>query len=232
MSLPISDGVMGRLDGFWAALGVHLRDSRHRASLVMYMLGLLSEQRHKSVESMASQFAADAYGVDRVHQKLLHFLSVAPWPDLALSLLSRALLAGVPPGVVLADAAYGDNAEFREELARLKLHYAVAIGLSTTVQLVQSEPETTSVQALLDRIKMRPFRRYAWRKGPPRELTACSAFFAVRIPKSDSEKTRWLILERRDGSASSVRAYLSNRRATRRAKSSSTCAKSAGATRG
>lgn len=315
MSLPISDGVMGRLDEFWAALGVHLWDSRQRASLAMYMLGLLSEQRHKSVESIASQFAADAYGADLVHQKLLHFLSVAPWPDealrqtatrwalaemtlqgpvqtliiddtsfaksgsqsvgvqrqycgslgkvancqvvvsltaatarghlpidmqlyvpqkwlsspelrhkahipealafqtkpeLALSLLSRALLAGVPPGVVLADAAYGDNAGFREELTRLKLHYAVAIQLSTTVQLVRNEPETTSVQALLDRIKMRPFRRYAWRQGTTRELTARFAFFAVRIPKSDSEKTLWLILERRDGSSSTVRAYLSN----------------------
>lgn len=46
MSLPISDGVMGRLDGVWAAPGAHLWDSRQRASLAMYMLGLLSDPHH------------------------------------------------------------------------------------------------------------------------------------------------------------------------------------------
>jgi SRSO17 transposase len=131
-------------------------------------------------------------------------------PELALMLLARALRAGVPSGVVLADAAYGDNAQFRNGLGLLKLSYAVGIQLSTIVQLVGNEQEATSVQALSERIKTRPFRRYTWRQGTSKLLTARFAFFAVRIPKADSQQTLWLILERRDGSASAVRAYLSS----------------------
>ncbi|MBL9004522.1 MAG: hypothetical protein JNJ46_09760, partial [Myxococcales bacterium] len=49
MNVPISDGVSERLSEYLTALGQHLWDSRQRASFAMYVLGLLSELRRKSV---------------------------------------------------------------------------------------------------------------------------------------------------------------------------------------
>jgi SRSO17 transposase len=48
-------------------------------------------------------------------------------PRLALQMIRRALLAGVPRGVVLADAGYGCGADFRKELRELGLDYAVGV---------------------------------------------------------------------------------------------------------
>ncbi len=313
MKLSISDGVTERLSQYLAALGVHLWDSRQRASFAMYMLGLLSDIPHKSVESIAALFACGPEDADAIHQKLLHFLSTAPWPDdkvrrtaacwalsemtkkaplqtliiddtsfvksgehsalvqrqycgtlgkvancqvvvsltaaterthtpldlklylpqkwtdsqelrkqahipteitfqtkpeLALQMLSDAQKNGVPDALALADAAYGDNESFRKGVRLLKLHYAVGIQLATTVQLVRNGEEVASVRDLLERVKVRPFRRYTWREGTRKKLTARFAFFPVRIPKSDSQEPVWLIIERRDGSSQTDRAHL------------------------
>ncbi len=74
MKLSISDGVTERLSQYLAALGVHLWDSRQRASFAVYMFGLLSDIPHKSVESIAALFACGPEDADAIHQKLLQFL--------------------------------------------------------------------------------------------------------------------------------------------------------------
>ncbi len=81
MTAPISDGVSERLSEYLAVLGKHLWDRRQRASFAMYVLGLLSEQRRKSVEPIATLFVSEPDEADKVHQRLLHFLGAAPWPD-------------------------------------------------------------------------------------------------------------------------------------------------------
>lgn len=129
-------------------------------------------------------------------------------PEIALSLLTRAQQDGIDSGVVLADAAYGDGAAFREGVRRLGLHFAVGIQLNTKVQLLRNERETVSVDTLLERVKARPFRRYAWREGTKKTLHARFAFFPVRIPDSEFPEPLWLIIERRDGAAVRDRAYL------------------------
>lgn len=313
MKPPISDGVSARLSQFLDALGQHLWDSRQRASFAMYVLGLLSEQRRKSVESISTLFVTEPDEADAVHQRLLHFLGAAPWPDdevrrtavqfalsdltrrvplqslivddtsfpksgshsvgvqrqycgslgkvancqvvvslsaaterahlpidaqpylpqgwtdseglrkqaripsdvtfrskpdLALSMLARAKQNGIPSGVVLADAGYGDSGGFRDGVRRLGLHFAVGIQLTTKVQLVRNEQEQCSVQTLLSRVGARPFRRYAWREGTKKTLEARFAFFRVRVANSESHEPIWLLLERRDGAAQRDRAYL------------------------
>ena len=52
-------------------------------------------------------------------------------PQIALAQLRPALAAGVPKGVVAADAGYGNGAEFRDELKGMGLRYAAGV-LSTT----------------------------------------------------------------------------------------------------
>lgn len=129
-------------------------------------------------------------------------------PEIALRLLSRAKQNGIPKGVVLADAAYGDNGAFRDGVRRLGMHYAVGIQLDTTVQLLRNPEEIVSVAALLERVSARPFRRYTWREGTKGALHTRFAFFAVRIPKSEFQEVLWLVVERRDGAKQRDRTYL------------------------
>ena len=54
-------------------------------------------------------------------------------PEIALDQIRAAVAAQVAGGVVLADAAYGINTEFREGLTQLKLQYVVGVQSSLTV---------------------------------------------------------------------------------------------------
>ncbi len=54
-------------------------------------------------------------------------------PQIALDQIRATLAAGVAPGVVLADAAYGDDTAFREGLDELQLSYSVGLRPNTTV---------------------------------------------------------------------------------------------------
>jgi SRSO17 transposase len=48
-------------------------------------------------------------------------------PEIALDQISSLVNEGVPRGVVLADAAYGNDSGFREGLVSLEFFYAVRI---------------------------------------------------------------------------------------------------------
>ena len=52
-------------------------------------------------------------------------------PEIALDQIQRARERGIPQGVVLADAGYGNDTGFRAELAKLKLAYVVGIQSSS-----------------------------------------------------------------------------------------------------
>jgi SRSO17 transposase len=54
-------------------------------------------------------------------------------PEIALNQIRAMVEAKVARGVVLADAGYGINTEFREELTELKLQYVVGVQSSITV---------------------------------------------------------------------------------------------------
>ncbi len=54
-------------------------------------------------------------------------------PQIALGQFRAALLACVPPAVVLADAGYGVDTEFRDGISELGLRYVVGIQSSTTL---------------------------------------------------------------------------------------------------
>src|ERR1019366_6243042 len=50
---------------------------------------------------------------------------------IALEQIQQALVAGLPPGVVLADAAYGTEADWRDQLSEWGLTYAVGVRENT-----------------------------------------------------------------------------------------------------
>jgi SRSO17 transposase len=129
-------------------------------------------------------------------------------PELALQLLQRAVDDKVPPGIVLADQAYGTNREFRQGVREMGLHYAVAVDNRTVVTVFDTlgrrRDEIVSVHDLAHRIESRGgFRRCTWRQGTKQDL---SARFALRrvVPAYDGghgiEKREpvWLLIEWRD----------------------------------
>ena len=131
-------------------------------------------------------------------------------PELALSMLRRAVEAGVPRGLVLADSAYGTSRDFRRGIRELGLHYAVGVDPKTVVAVFDTlgrrRDSPVSVEDLALRIHARKgFRRCTWRKGTKEDLTAR---FAVRrvVPAYDAacggldkREVLWLLIEWRDG---------------------------------
>jgi len=56
-----------------------------------------------------------------------------PRPQIALAQLREAIASGVAPGILLADAGYGDETAFRDGVTELGLLYAVGIRPGTSV---------------------------------------------------------------------------------------------------
>lgn len=139
-------------------------------------------------------------------------------PQQALTMIRRAIENEVPRGTVLADEAYGDSTAFRLGLRHLGLPYGVAVSRTTKVHLVdkngQLSEETFPVSKLINRDKKRhQFRRYTWREGTGRPLSARFAFRKV-VPASELRHGRsnaehvWLITEWRDGESRPAHFYL------------------------
>jgi SRSO17 transposase len=72
----------GRLAEYVDRIGSVLGHESRRASFAIYALGLLGDGERKSVEPIAARACGDPERVDALHQKLLHFVSVAEWSDL------------------------------------------------------------------------------------------------------------------------------------------------------
>ena len=60
-------------------------------------------------------------------------IAFATKPEIALQQMRKAIVAGIPMGVVLADAGYGDETAFRDGITQLGMYYAVGIRPGTTV---------------------------------------------------------------------------------------------------
>jgi len=130
-------------------------------------------------------------------------------PELAIDLLRRALDDDVPPGLVLADSAYGSSRDFRDGIRELGLHYAVGVDPKTSVvvfdKLGRRRDEIVGVRALARRIEAQGgFRRCTWREGTKQDLSARFALGRV-VPAYDGghsiakREPLWLLIEWRDG---------------------------------
>jgi SRSO17 transposase len=128
--------------------------------------------------------------------------------ELALQLLQRAVDDGIPPGLVLADQAYGTSREWRKGVREMGLHYAAAVDNRTTVMVFDSlgrrRDEIISVIDLAHRIESNGgFRRCTWREGTKQDL---SARFALRRVVAaydgghgiEKREPVWLLIEWRD----------------------------------
>jgi SRSO17 transposase len=157
-------------------------------------------------------------------------------PEIALDQIRAAVAAKVPLGVVLADAAYGINTEFRDELTRLGLRYAVGVQSSMTVwepgkqplpaksrgtmgrpqRLLQRTPDhqPVSVKQLAMSLPASAFKQVTWREGVDRKLQ--SRFAAVRVRpahrdywKAEPHAEEWLLIEWPRGEAEPTKYWIS-----------------------
>jgi SRSO17 transposase len=136
----------------------------------------------------------------RKEAKIPSDVSFATKPELGLQMIRRAIDSGLPRGTVLADAAYGGAKEFRAELRRLELDYAVAVNSTTKVQLLDRKgavrDKPCQLKTLARELKNKSaFRRCTWRQGSRRAMTA--QFARVRVQVGEDEQAT-LLIEWRD----------------------------------
>ena len=105
-------------------------------------------------------------------------------PEIALAQIRSAKDAGVPPGVVLADAAYGDETDFRDQITALGLPYVVGIRPATSVWAPGVEP-----------LPPKPWSGHGskpklLRRGPGHQPVAVKAL-AMNLPPNRYQTVTW-----------------------------------------
>jgi SRSO17 transposase len=157
-------------------------------------------------------------------------------PRIALDQIRAACAAGLPRGLVLTDAGYGNDTEFRTGLTALGLIYAVGIQASTTVWAPGTRPlppkpwsgkgrrptrlrrdddhKPVPVTDLARSLPASQWRSVTWREGTntPRR----SRFASVRVPAAHRDDERaelraeeWLLIEWPDSEAEPTQYWLS-----------------------
>jgi SRSO17 transposase len=143
-------------------------------------------------------------------------------PQIALVQIEQAVQEQVPAGTVLADAGYGNDAQFRQALTTLDLPYLVGVASSTTVWRPGEQPlppkpwsgqgrpttllrrsathQPVSVKTLALALPRAAWKPVTWRTGSRRPLR--SRFAAVRVRPAHRDDWRstphpeeWLVIE-------------------------------------
>ncbi len=142
--------------------------------------------------------------------------------EIALAQIRSLVKEDVPRGVVLADAAYGNDHGFREELEILGLEYVVGIQSSTCVWPPGTAPlppraksrtgrpasllrrdeqhQPLSVKELALCLTPGDFRRVSWREGTRGTMHSRFAGLRVRVAhrdywRSEPHSEQWLLIE-------------------------------------
>lgn len=153
-------------------------------------------------------------------------------PQIALDQLRWAVAAGLPRGVVLLDAGYGNHTALRTEIGALGLTYVAGILSRTTVWAPgttplppkrwsgQGRPPTrlhrdnahkpVSVKELAVSLPKRAWRRIGWREGAAEQLSSRFARVRVRAAHRDERhREEWLLIEWPKGEKEPTKYWLS-----------------------
>ena len=158
-------------------------------------------------------------------------------PQIALDQIRRAGERGIPQGVVLVDAGYGNDTSFRTELTKLEMTYVAGIQSATTVWRPGAEPKpaparkgnTGRPRKLLQRdAKHQPisakelalslpadvWKKVTWRQGVKHKLQSRFAVLRVRPAHRDEERSQphpeeWLLIEWPTGESEPTKYWLS-----------------------
>jgi SRSO17 transposase len=141
--------------------------------------------------------------------------------EIAIDQIAQALADGIPPGIVLADAGYGNSGDFRAVLTKAGLPYVVGIQSNTSVwppglQPLPAKPwrgSGTVPKRLQRSLEHAPvsvkqlamsrasdFSTVTWREGSNCDLASRFARFRLRPAGHDFERSEphpveWLLVE-------------------------------------
>lgn len=137
--------------------------------------------------------------------------------DLALGMIERAASAGIPGEIILADAAFGGSADFRNAVRVLGFDFAVQVQSGTRVVTLDAKGHRRGrIHSLLELAQQRgrpAFRRYTWREGTKQALT--SKFLFVRVKTAgddgfsiDEHEPVWAVIEWPDDEPKPTKSFL------------------------
>lgn len=151
--------------------------------------------------------------------------------EIARDEIEAALNAGIARGTVLADAAYGDETDFRDWLIERLFDYVLAVRVTTGVWWGKHQPAPTrasgrgrprtllkrdarhqpvSVAEVARALPAKSWRNLAWREGTNGALS--SRFARVRVRSAHGNRVRaaqWLLIEWPMGEAEPSHYWLS-----------------------
>jgi SRSO17 transposase len=159
-------------------------------------------------------------------------------PEIALEQIAAACKAGLPRGVVLMDAGYGNNSELRTSVTALGLTYVAGILSNTTVWAPGTGPlppkvwapghgrptkrlrrdgahQPVKVKDLALSLPAKAWRTITWREGTNAPLLSRFARLRVRIARRDFDRSEawpeeWLLIEWPVGEKEPTKYWLSN----------------------
>jgi SRSO17 transposase len=157
-------------------------------------------------------------------------------PAIALEQIGRAVADGVPPGVVVTDAGYGNDTDFRDGLTAAGLTYVAGIQGSTTLWGPGAGPlpakpwsgrgrppkrlrrdaqhQPLAAARLTMDLPAGAWRRVVWREGTAGELASRFAAIRVRPAHRDTGRAEpraeeWLLVEWPEGEKEPTKYWLS-----------------------
>ena len=156
--------------------------------------------------------------------------------EIALDQLRWACEAGLPRGVALLDAGYGNNSELRADITGLGLTYVAGILSNTTVWprgmgplppkawsgrgrppkrlRLDAQHHPVSVKELALSLPKQAWRRIEWREGTAGPLASRFACVRMRIARNDAKRSQsrpeeWLLIEWPKGESEPTKYWLS-----------------------
>lgn len=155
---------------------------------------------------------------------------------IALEEIDRLLAEDLPPAPVVADAAFGDTAEFREALTARGFSYALAIkgqtkvwppgrdplppkpyrgrGRPATRHRTDADHKPVSARKVADDLPKKAWKTVRWREGTKGTMTSRFAATRVRLTRGDKHRNElgdpeWLLMEWPAGEPDPTKYWLS-----------------------
>jgi SRSO17 transposase len=173
--------------------------------------------------------------VRRCKAKIPEAIAFQNKPQIALEQIKAARAAGLPEGVVLMDAGYGNDTTLRTQITALGIRYVAGIGPSTSVWAPGTGPlpappgkgigrppkllrrdaqhQPTAVKALAVSLPAEAWQTITWREGTADWLSSRFARQRVRPAHRDTwlsepRGEEWLLIEWPDGEAEPTKYWL------------------------
>ena len=210
-------GQLGKQDNCQAAVSLSIA-SRQASLPVRYRLYLPQEWAHDVARRRKAGVPEE--------------IAFETKPEIALEQIRWACAAGLPRGVVLLDAGYGNHTALRAQISALGLSYAAGILSSTSVWAPgtatlppkrwsgrgrppirprrSAKRKPVSVKQLALSLPERVWRTVGWREGTRDRLTSRFARLRVRAAhRNELHGEEWLLIEWPEGEKQPTKYWLS-----------------------